>query len=186
VLIGGGLSTLLVSNHSIPAMATLVGTNQFASFPLLPYAGWFFAGIALGRQGGEVRLWHLGVGSVMTLGYFVYLVLMGKGPERFPPSVLWVAGPALFLLVYLAAAKSVISRLSLPVWALLPGQHVLSMLLLSNLLIFLIRFLFGQPVTSVWSWLGATTLLVLLPCLFRHLADRARAFRPARTRPETV
>ncbi len=67
-------------------------------------------------------------------------------PERFPPSALWIAGPALFLWLYGVGAVLVARRVRIPGILLLPGRNVLTYLVASNLMIFTIRHLWRRPV----------------------------------------
>ena len=71
----------------------------------------------------------------------------GKAPQpRFPPSVLWVVGPAPFLMGYLALSHRILDRATLPPALLLPGRHALMFLVLSNIIIFTTRNRLGQPI----------------------------------------
>jgi hypothetical protein len=183
VLTGSALSTLIVNNDNIPALATLVGTERFASFPLLPYAGWFFLGIALGRQGGRLRPWHGLVSIALTGAYFGFLWVTGEGPERFPPAVLWIAGAALPLIVYLAVLGLIASRKQVHTWLLLPGRHALSLVLFSNLMIFYVRWAYQFPVTNTALWFAATLVLVGVPMIAWAMVERAGRRSAVRVAP---
>ena len=153
-------STWLVMDQGWPLTATLIGTTRFASFPLLPYLPWFLVGVALGRVGGRLSLWHW-LAAVSATGWLVFaLAQTGQWPGRFPPTILWIVGSALPILAYWFVASVVADRVSLPGWATLPGQHVLSYLLVSNLAIFAARNLWGRPVLDVWTWLAVAAVLL--------------------------
>ena len=93
----GLLSTLVVVNALVPLAGTIIGHTDYASFPLLAYLPWFLVGIWYG--GNRLRAWHF-IPALAATGLFAYAALTtGDYPARFPPSALWVAGPALFLLV---------------------------------------------------------------------------------------
>jgi hypothetical protein len=173
-LLGSALSTLIVNNNNLPALATLVGTEEFASFPLLPYAGWLFVGIALGRGGGRIRIWHGLVSLAATNGYFAFLWVTGEGPERFPPSVLWIVGAALPLTAYMAWLRWLVYRIRVPDWLLLPGRHSLSLLLFSNLAIFYVRGAYTLPVSNLGVWFTSTLVLVIVPSAFWAMLTRAK------------
>lgn len=153
-------STMLVLDQGWPLTATLVGTTRFASFPLLPYLPWFLVGIALGKAGGRLGVWH-GVFALAGTGWLVWTMMQSGGlPGRFPPTVAWVVGPALVLLGYLLVARAIAVRIGVPDWVTVPGRHVLSFLLISNLGIFLLRNLQGKPVHNVANWLGLSVLII--------------------------
>lgn len=147
-------STWLVMDQGWPLTATLIGTTRFASFPLLPYLPWFLLGITLGRSGGRLAAWHW-LGATLASGWLAWsLWQTGQLPGRFPPTILWIVGPALALLVYLLVAKVIASRVTVPDWVTVPGRHVLSFLLVSNLMLFTLRHQMDRPVTNIWSWLA--------------------------------
>ncbi|WP_152565683.1 hypothetical protein [Devosia riboflavina] len=72
-------------------------------------------------------------------------------------AVLWVIGPALALALYWALARLVAARASKLL--LLPGRHVLSYRLVSNLLIFSARRIWGTPITEVETWLRSALVV---------------------------
>jgi hypothetical protein len=176
-------TTLVTMDQGWPLTATLIGTTRFASFPLIPYLPWFLVGIAVGRVGASVvgplirpsgtfshegrRGWRPGflfglwLLSGAATGWLVWsLWQTGQLPGRFPPTVLWIVGPALVLMGYVAVAQA-LGRLRLPDWVSLPGRHVLSYLLVSNLTIFAVRNLMGKPVRSVVAWLAVSVALLV-------------------------
>lgn len=153
-------TTVIISDAGWPLSATLVGTREFASFPLLPYLPWFLLGAALGRVGAALHLWHWVLAGQATAAFYLAGFHAGEPPSRFPPDILWIAGPALFLLAYLAIAQALAARIRLPDLLLLPGRHVLSYLLISNLVIFTVRHLGEQPVDTVEQWLLASAAIL--------------------------
>lgn len=173
------LSTWVRVDGHIPLAATLVGTADFASFPILPYLPWFLLGIRIGRDGGQISpiLWAVGFGC--TGLFLLVLHQTGRLPDRFPPSALWVAGPALVLFLYWGLA----SRLTIPRVILGPGRHVLSFLLLSNLIIFAARNLVGRPVTSIVLWLAWSLAILVTVGVLRSLLKLWPAIRNRREVP---
>ena len=153
-------SCWLVVDQQLPLVATVVGTTQFASFPLLPYLPWFLVGIALGQAGGKVTVWHV-VAAVAGTGWLIWgVVQTGELPGRFPPTPAWIVGPALALLAYFVLAQVVARRMAVPDWLVVPGRHVLSFLIVSNLAIFALRNLLGRPVANVATWLALTVVIL--------------------------
>lgn len=166
------LSTRLVVSINLPLLAAVVGTTNFASFPILAYLPWFLVGIYLGGQ--PLKWWHFAIGLGATAGFYLFARQLGEFPQRFPPSALWVIGPALFLLLYLAVAKAVAARIVLPAALLLPGRHVLSFLLLSNLVIFTVRYFLRQPVRDTWQVVLVTLAIMIAISGFWVIADALR------------
>ena len=154
----GLASTLVTVDAMVPLSGTIIGHTQYASFPLLAYLPWFLLGIWYGTN--KLRLWHFIPALAVTALFFYLSARAGEYPPRFPPSALWVAGPALFLLGYLALTRWFCARVSLPGWMLLPGQHVLSFLIVSNLLIFAGRYLFNRAVRAEWAAVLVTIALL--------------------------
>jgi hypothetical protein len=151
-------STMIVLDAGWPIIPTLLGTTRFASFPLLPYLPWLLFGIAMGRR-DDVPIWLFVVAAVPTAAFYFVAHTSGQLPERFPPTALWILGPAWLILVYWQVTRA-IGRWTLPSWMVLPGRHVLSFLLLSNLALFTVRRLWGRPVHDIATWLPATSVLL--------------------------
>lgn len=173
-------STWITLDLWLPASATLLGTTLFASFPLLPYLPWFLVGIRLGRSGGELG-WVHWTAAALCSGLLAFQVQQtGALPGRFPPTVLWVIGPALALALYWVLARLFAARV--PSMLLLPGRHVLSYLLVSNLLIFSARRIWGRPVTEVEAWIGSTLSVLVVIGLGWRLAEKWRETRSRRVR----
>jgi hypothetical protein len=64
--------------------------------------------------------------------------------------VLWIVGPALVLMLYLLVARTIARRVRIPVILLGIGRHVLAALLVSNLIIFGLRYLIGFRLGQWW------------------------------------
>ena len=155
------LSTAVTTDQFVPLIGTLIGHRKYASFPLIPYLPWFLVGIRLGRRDGVIPRLDLALALVAS-GAFVWM-LWRTGwtlPERFPPSILWIVGPALILAIYLVGARALTDWVTVPSWLLSPGRHVLAALLVSNLVIFTIGRLWYKPVHS--GWMAALVSVAIL------------------------
>ena len=155
----------IVVSRDMPLLATIVGTTNFASFPLLPYLPWFLLGIFYARNPGHPRAADWVLAAIGTGLCALWTAYYGAYPGRFPPTVLWIAGPALILLLYVVVARFVGRRVRIPPILLGTGRHVLAALLVSNLIIFGLRYLMGFRLGQWWwtpilaiSIIGAVTL----------------------------
>lgn len=124
-------------------LALLAGSWDFTTFPILQYLVYFAAGVWISRK----RLWWkpqiLAVVLAVSLPCIVQFVTEGYLPDRFPPSVFYIAGGSLFVyLDYLIAGGleriGKKNRAAEAVSGYLErcGRASLHYLLLSNLLIF--------------------------------------------------
>lgn len=173
-------STWLTFDAEWPLSATLFGTTLFSSFPLLAYLPWFLVGVATGNAGGRRNPWHLAFACVGSATLLWHLAQHGGNlPERFPPTVAWVVGPALLLVIYLQISRLITARIPLPSVVTVPGRHVLSFLLLSNLALFTVRNLEGRPITELWSWAAVTAVILVAITagwtLWEHILTRRRS-----------
>lgn len=178
----GLLATLITTDARFPLLATIVGLRDGASFPLLAYLPWFLVGLYFGRREGRLRVWQVLAAALPTAAFYAYLWFRREPPERFPPSALWVAGPALWLMAYLGISHALASRLRLPRWLLATGTHVLCALLFSNLAIFGTQYAFGRPARDPGSLvlvagaiLGATMLYCVAWDAFWRRRHRSKA-----------
>ncbi|WP_323014092.1 hypothetical protein [Devosia sp.] len=168
------LATNIVVSLDIPLLATLVGTENFASFPLLPYLPWFLIGIFFARNRTYPALLDWALTCLATGACVFFLIQTGNGPERFPPAALWIAGPALALLVYFSFTRWLARSVPLPLVLLATGRHVLAALLVSNLVIFSLRFLFGFSLGKGWAPLALIIAIIAATTLWAALLDQRR------------
>ncbi|MDB5538989.1 MAG: hypothetical protein JWQ89_716 [Devosia sp.] len=151
-------TTFYTTGAIFPLLPTLVGHTGFANFPLLAYLPWFLVGIWYGSH--PVRAWHFVPATAITAGLYWVTIETGQFQQRFPPTILWIVGPAAILLAYLAVCRFLAARVRLPAVWLTPGRHVLSFLVLSNLGFFLTRYLMGKPVRTTLA-AGLVTLAIV-------------------------
>ena len=176
-------STWIVLDTGWPLVPTIVGTTDFASFPLLPYLPWFLVGIAMAR-GVRLPIWlEWIVGAIATAAFVYFLWQNGELPGRFPPTVLWIVGPGLPLLVYLAVARG-IGQLTPPAWLLATGRHVLAALLASNLTIFVLRWWLGFRLGLPW-WqpLVVAVAIIVGATIWANVLEMLRARRRPASAP---
>jgi hypothetical protein len=143
-------ATWIVVSRDIPLLATLVGTTNFASFPIIPYLPWFLLGIFYARNPEHPRAADWVLAAIATALCALWTAYYGEYPGRFPPTVLWIVGPALILILYLVVARFVGRRVRIPRVLLGTGRHVLAALLVSNLIIFGLRYAVGFRLGQWW------------------------------------
>lgn len=120
-------------------LGPLVGTRDFASFPVLQYFPYYIVGMLFARY-RIVWDWRVLAGAVLASGAFLWKWLAGGAlPERFPPSIWWIAGPALLLYGYYMLSR-LMERYPAPFAPFeAMGRNVLWCLVMSNLLIFALK-----------------------------------------------
>lgn len=163
--------TMVVTGRTWPLIGGLLSHRGYPNFPVLPYLPWFLLGIHLGARGRRIDGSDLLVGLAATGTFLLVLWTEGRMPERFPPSVPWIIGAGLPLVLYLWLAERVAHIVPRPGLLLAAGRHVLASLVLSNLLIFGIRHLWGFPVQGGWGILGLSLALVAGVTLWGTLLD---------------
>lgn len=143
-------ATLISTRASFPLIGAVIGSTNYASFPLIAYLPWFFVGIHFGSTGRKPDLLDYlgGLGASAPLIYQLWRT--GELPQRFPPSLLWVIGPALALMIYWGGSRF-LGRMwpEAGFFLLAPGRHVLAALVISNLTIFTIRHQMFKPIHTV-------------------------------------
>lgn len=122
-------------------MGPLIGTRDFASFPVLQYFPYYLIGMLFARY-RIVWDWRVLTGAVVASAAFVWKWLSADGqplPERFPPSIWWIVGPALLLYGYylLSRLMEKVPAPFVPFEAM--GRNVLWYLVMSNVLIFSLK-----------------------------------------------
>ncbi|MEX0627864.1 MAG: hypothetical protein WD230_04435, partial [Cucumibacter sp.] len=150
-------STLVVLESRIPFAATLFGSRLEVTYPLLAYLPWFLLGIWYGRH--TIKVWHFIPALAATLLFHALLQATAEA-ARFPPSAIWFAGSAAYLLLLLALARGAARLTPLPRFLLTPGRHLLSILVCSNVALFAIRYWLGRPLGSFAEALALSLAIV--------------------------
>lgn len=120
-----------------PILATILGRSEFSLFPVLPYSIYFAAGIFL-AQNPKIAAWkQLLLSGLATVSFIVHFRFYGL-PERFPPSLLWIIGSAVFINLYYLLSKLLLKYVSFSRLRDI-GESSLFYLLLSNIFIFSVK-----------------------------------------------
>jgi hypothetical protein len=172
-------STWLVISLDVPLLATVVGTTNFASFPVLPYLPWFLLGIFYARKPKHPQAVDWVLAATGTGLCALWTAYYGEYPGRFPPTVLWVVGPALILMLYLLFGRVVGRRVRVPAFVLGTGRHVLAALLVSNLIIFGLRYLVGYRLGQWWWTPILAVSIIAIVTLWAWVLEWRRARRTA-------
>ncbi len=116
----------------------VVGSTAFAAFPVVQYSFWFFLGMIFSERRTGFRAAPFAVSAVATIAFISWSIVYRNYPSRFPPSALWIVGPALFLYGYLLLAKLMERRLLPGIRRVLVnvGENTILYLLFSNIFIF--------------------------------------------------
>jgi hypothetical protein len=91
-------------------LGVLIGTTRTPCFPVVQYLPWFFAGLAISRYRIGWSPWLLTACAGCTAAFVAFSVATRTLPLRFPPSLLWIIGPALFVYVYYLSSRVLASR----------------------------------------------------------------------------
>ncbi|SFB53711.1 hypothetical protein SAMN05216312_11243 [Cohnella sp. OV330] len=143
-------------------LGPLIGTRDFASFPVLQYFPYYIVGMLFARH----RMawdWRVLAGAAALTGAFLWKWLSAEGqalPGRFPPTVWWIVGPALILYGYYLLSK-LMERYPAPFAPIeAMGRNVLWFLVMSNMLIFALKS--KQPDWMISAADGCWMALALL------------------------
>ena len=178
---GSALAATMVTTGAYwPLVGGLIGHQGYPNFPVLSYLPWFLIGIHLGARWPWITAGEIAVGAAATGSFLLFLWQEGRLPERFPPSLLWIIGPGLPLALYLWTTEQAARWVPYPEVVLAAGRHVLASLVLSNLLIFSVRYVWGWPVVGAWEILGTSLGLVVTVTLWGVLLSSLSGFTSRR------
>jgi fucose 4-O-acetylase-like acetyltransferase len=141
-------------------LAPLLGTREYASFPVLQYLPYYIIGILFARY-RIVWDWRVLTGTVVATGAFLWKWQSAEGnilPDRFPPSIWWIIGPALILYGYYLLSR-LMENYPMPFVPLeAMGRNVLWFLVMSNVLIFAVKssqeYLIVSTLDGLWLAIG--------------------------------
>ncbi len=120
-------------------LGLLIGTRQFASYPVLQYIPFYLIGMYFSRNRIAFDFRLFGASVFASAAYLLFILIAGKTPDRFPPSIYWILSPMFYLYLIYLGSKLYVDR-GYPVRLIENlGRNVLFYLLISNLLIFVVK-----------------------------------------------
>lgn len=139
-----------------PVAGLLIGTTQFACFPVLQYLPFLLAGMYVGRHG--LNRW-LTLGAAALTGVSTFVWARFGEPGRFPPTLFWLMAPCLGIAGLDALARLLSRAAERADWArgvmkplALLGMNSLYCLLASNLCIFSVSRMQTLPAYRANEW----------------------------------
>lgn len=152
-----------------PWLALLIGSRDFITFPVVQYAVFFAAGIWVCRKKIRWNLWIF-LGTVLAvIPAVLHLARTGYLPERFPPSVFYIAGGAVFVYLYYLLSCRLEDMREKKKWLEVPagylegiGRESLYYLLLSNILIFALKGSSFSFRSETYAYVSFVILLILI------------------------
>ena len=157
----------------LPWLTIFVPAPDNTYFPLAPYAMWLFLGAFYADRTEPFGGIDLCLAASATYALLTVASITGSLPSRFPPSTVWVIGPALFLLLYRAASMAIVRRIAVPRLWTSPGRHVLIYLVASNLSLFAVQNVWGPIARSPWEAAALTIVLMAAITVLRAALTRA-------------
>lgn len=157
------LSTFIPYEYVIvPLLGVFIGTTKFACFPLLQYSMFYLFGIYFCKNGLKMNKSILMISCLLTGISLIFIVVNHRLPNRFPPELFWITLPCAPLAVYWVVLErikkaDIVSKLQRQIG--MYGSNMLDYLVLSNLLIFMSRYCFGQN-------LGFSQSLVMIAAIY--------------------
>jgi hypothetical protein len=167
------LSTFLpVQNIQSKHLGLLVGTSEFAAYPVLQYFPLFLLGIYFASHKINSRPLYL---VLCTLGIILIEVLLSfwGTPGRFPPALGWIAGSIPFVLFWYFASRYVEKIPFLSSFLAQVGTNSLFFLVFSNLFFFTVPSILAQKFSLKYCII-ITTILVSLIYYLTTIARRPR------------
>ncbi len=118
-----------------------LGSNRFNCFPIVQYGFYFLLGFYLSENNivFDIKLFFISLFSSLLL--LLHVAKFGYLPSRFPPSLSWVLGSFFTVYCYFLLCK-VIRKFTI---LELAGKHSLAFLLISNIILFILNKLIGEP-----------------------------------------
>ncbi len=144
---------------TINQLGLLIGTRNFAAFPVLQYFPFYLIGMYFAKYKVGWN-WRVLAVSIAATGIFaLYWIIDGHMPSRFPPSIYWILSPCVLLYGYYMLSRLLDRLRAYTGFLRFMGSHVLFYLLLSNMMIFALKK--NQP----FLLLSAFESLLFTACL---------------------
>ncbi|HHX60596.1 MAG TPA: hypothetical protein GX707_07760 [Epulopiscium sp.] len=171
IIVGVLLLTTFISYEKVNSiqLGLLIGTTQFACFPVVQYMPLYLLGVYFKRY--EITMdKRIMIGAVILSGISLVKIALNNWqlPGRFPPTLFWVILPAFPLYLYYGVGHMVEKHKVRCNILLVLGQNTMAYLLLSNLIIFALSGVQGiKPLNSMTAFIANIVLLGLITYLLK-------------------
>lgn len=148
----------------INQLGLIIGSHEFASFPIIQYLPYFMIGTIFAKEKIEFKKFHFYISILCTLSFAFYVFLTHEMPNRFPPNVLWIIGPAAFIYCYYIFSKKLNKSNYLDKFTLLTeiGASTLFYLIISNILIFAIKSNYEMKINIFYCFVLSSFLIFVI------------------------
>lgn len=158
-----------------PLLGLFTGSEQFYSFPVLPYLIYYVLGLWYYNYVQNYKMrqkWLLAIfGALVSMPAFYHIIKYQEIPERFPPGLVFILGAAFSLPLYLCLCKRleqwggtsrILRYVTTPLQIM--GENSLLFLILSNLVMFALKgtAFYRQSL----AYAVTAFLLILYMCFF--------------------
>lgn len=155
---------------TINQIGVLIGTKNFACFPVLQYMPFYLLGMYFKKYniGFDIRFL---VGAIILSAVPTYKYLTSDSlPGRFPPTIGWIIMSMFILYLYYVVSKLLEKYHYILFPIIVYGQNVLFTLVFSNLLIFALKAKFNNfYITGIQCFYVEAIFLVILYSLIAFI-----------------
>ncbi|MCM8709683.1 hypothetical protein M2651_01440 [Clostridium sp. SYSU_GA19001] len=131
-------------NVKINQLGILIGTKNFACFPVIQYMPFYILGMYFKKYNVSFYINYLiGAGALSAVPIFKFIT-QRKLPNRFPPELEWILMPMLILYLYYLVSKFLEKYYLILKPIIVLGQNALFSIVLSNMIIFTINSKFER------------------------------------------
>jgi hypothetical protein len=123
-------------NVVINQLGVLIGTKNFACFPVLQYMPFYILGMYFKKYNIGLDVKYLAASAVLSAVPIYKFLTDNKLPNRFPPELGWIVMPMFVLYLYYLISKFLESHPLILKPVIVLGQNVLFSIVMSNLIIF--------------------------------------------------
>tara|TARA_R110001583_G_scaffold195111_1_gene369230 strand:+ start:2527 stop:3510 length:984 start_codon:yes stop_codon:yes gene_type:complete len=124
----------------INQLGLIIGSHEFASFPIIQYLPYFILGTIFAKEKIEFKKTHFYISILFTLSLLFFIFFTHKIPNRFPPSITWILGAAAFIYCYYIFSKKINNNKLFKFTVITEiGTSTFFYLIISNIFIFAIK-----------------------------------------------
>lgn len=125
----------------INQLGLIIGTTQFASFPIIQYFSLYLLGMHFHQNNIGFKINYLLIAILSSSILVIYYIIFKELPSRFPPSVVWILSPMVYLYLYYLVCKKITQNHDTYNWINMIGENTLIFLLSSNIIIFITKYI---------------------------------------------
>lgn len=170
-LISLGFTFIPYELIKINQLGLIIGSTKFASFPIIQYLLFYLLGIYFQQNNIGFRMNYLLISIASSSLFVMYFMIFKRLPSRFPPSIVWILSPMIYLYLYYLICKKITQKYDTYKSINIIGENTLFFLLSSNIIIFVTKNILKDIKFNLIECIIFSMIIIIITYILLYILD---------------